>query len=66
MEKEKLDLQVGDKVTYKLINVKEHNIRIKSINNKVELDDFLLAIRNKNTITSIKILKIERPKYEVV
>ena len=51
-----MDIQVGDKVTYK------YNGKIK-----IDLIENLETIENANKLENeIQILKIERPKYEVV
>ena len=51
-----LDIQVGDRITYKY----DEKIRISIIENLSDIE-FMRKFAN-----SIEIIKIERPKYEVV
>ena len=64
MENEKLDLQVGDRITYKYED--EDEIHTAIISDIAELKDYILMANTSGEINSIEILKIERPKYEVV
>ena len=57
MEEEKLDLQVGDRVTFENL---EGNVVIMLIKNNAEIPEIL------DTLKARKILKIERPHYEVI
>ena len=52
------DIQVGDKITYKSLG----EIRIALISDNEDIDNIQEDIKSNN----IQILKIERPKYEVV
>ena len=57
-----MDIQVGDRVTYKSINEPDYQVRPKIIIN----EDDIIKIHSCIKENQIKILKIERPKYEVV
>ena len=60
MENEKLDLQVGDRITYKHDVMEIETIEV--IYDLARISTLLFEIEEGH----IKILKIERPKYEVV
>ena len=55
-----MDIQVGDRITYKCMEQDPETFEI--VINKEKIDVFMYAIQEGH----IKILKIERPKYEVV
>ncbi len=57
-----MDIQVGDRVTYKSINEPSYQARYKIIADENDI----LKVHNCIKEEQIKILKIERPKYEVV
>lgn len=59
-----MNIQVGDRVTYKYEN--EEKIRISIVNDIDELEDYITMSSTKGEINSIEILKIERPKYEII
>ena len=60
MENEKLDIQVGDKITYKHKAMEVENTEI--VYELGRISTLLFEIKEGN----MEILKIERPKYEVV
>lgn len=62
----KIDLQVGDRVTYKYLNNNDNKIYTSIIEDIGDLENYKRMIESKIEISSIKILKVERPKYEVV
>ena len=57
-----MDIQVGDLVTYKSINEPDYQARQKIIINEDDIAKIHSCIKENQ----IEILKIERPKYEVV
>ena len=57
MKNEKLDLQVGDRITYKIIKTNEISTLI------IDGDSFLDDLKDKN---NIELIKIERPHYGVI
>lgn len=61
-----MNIQVGDRVTYKYLNTEDKRECIAVIQDIVELEDYKRMIENKSELCSIEILKIERPKWEVV
>lgn len=61
-EEKKMDLQVGDKATYKSIEEPDEEAREYIIKDEHLLADIVGSIANNE----IEILKIERPKYELV
>lgn len=61
-----IKLEVGDRVTYKYLNTldkKEITSIVQHLNDIKYLDRMT---KSKDEISSIEILKIERPKYEVI
>lgn len=61
-----MNIQVGDRVTYKYLNTEDKRECIAVIQDIVELEDYKRMIENKSELCSIEILKIECPKWEVV
>ncbi len=61
MENEKLDIQIGDRITYRYLEIKD-KIYIAIINMLSELIDYERMVKENQ----IEILKLERPKYEVI
>lgn len=61
---QKVDIQVGDRITYKYEDENKHRIVI--ISNLDELGDYKNMATTSGEFSSIRIIKIERPKYEVV
>ena len=57
-----MDIQVGDIVTYKNINEPDYQARQKIMINEDDIAKIHSCIKE----SQIEILKIERPKYEVV
>ena len=56
-----MDIQVGDRITYRYLEIKD-KIFIAIINVLSELIDYERMVKENQ----IEILKIERPKYEVI
>lgn len=61
-----MDIQVGDRVTYKYLNTNKGEIFISTVEDIGEVQNYKQMSSNKTEISSIEILKIERPKYEVI
>ena len=61
-----MDIQVGDKITYKYLNNNDNKIYTSIIEDIGDLKTYERMIESRIEIGSIEILKIERPKYEVV
>ena len=59
-----MDIQVGDRVTYKYET--EQGIRVSIISSLEEAQDYKNMANSSGEYDSIEIIKIERPKYEVV
>lgn len=57
-----MDIQVGDRVTYKSSNEPDYQKREKIIEN----EDDIIKVSHCVKDEQIEILKIERPKYEVI
>lgn len=55
-----MDIQVGDRITFKCKN--RNKTRISLILNEVYIEEFMANLRNKE----IEILKIERPNYRLI
>lgn len=62
-----MDIQVGDRVTYRYINDSDKKELVSIITDDEEIKHYIIRAR-KEIINSfsIEILKIERPRYEVV
>ncbi len=59
-----MDIQVGDRVTYRYET--EQEVRSSIINDIDELKDYIGMASRKGEISSIELLKIERPTYAVI
>lgn len=57
-----MDIQVGDRVTYKSLNEPNYQKREKIVINEDEIIKILECVKDEQ----IEIFKIERPKYEVI
>ena len=66
LEGKEIDLQVGDRITYKYMNNGDELIHIAIIYSDSDLFDYKERIESKTQIGSIEILKIERPEYKVI
>ena len=60
------EIEVGDRVTYRYLNTEDKQEFVSIIGSIEELESYKRMIESKTEISSIEILKIERPKYEVV
>ncbi len=57
-----MDIQVGDRVTYKSLNEPNYQKREKIVINEDEIIKILECVKDEQ----IEIFKLERPKYEVL
>lgn len=55
-----MDIQVGDRVTYKCININKEEAEIEIIKDNIMLNDY----KNRFEQDFWELLKIERPQYE--
>lgn len=65
-EEKKMDLQVGDKITYKYLNNGDDLIHTAIIYSDSDLSDYKERLEDKTHIGSIEILRIERSHYELL
>lgn len=61
-----MDIQVGDRVTYKYLNTIDKKLITRIILDENEIKDYKNMSVNTDKEFAIEILKIERPKYEVI
>lgn len=59
-------MEVGDRITYKYLSTDDKNEYISVIQDTAELRNYKRMIENKAGLCSIEVLKIERPKWEIV
>lgn len=59
-----MDIQVGDRVTYRYLNTLDKKKITRIIINENEIKDYINIFNDVNKEFAIEILKIERPKYE--
>lgn len=61
-----MDIQVGDRVTYRYINTSDNKEITEIVVDESDIKDYKNMLEYKDRLSSIEILKIERPSYEVV
>lgn len=57
-----MDIQVGDRITYKCININKEEAEIEIIKDNIMLNDY----KNRFEQDFWELLKIERPQYEEI
>ena len=62
-----MDIQVGDRITYRYINSSDKKELIRVLTDELEIKTYIANTNKEKTEGfAIEILKIERPSYEVV
>ncbi len=61
-----MDIQVGDRVTYKYLNTSDKRRITRLVNNEYEIEDYKNMFSDIEKENAIEILKVERPKYETI
>ena len=57
-----MDIQIGDRITYKCININKEEAEIEIIKDNIMLNDY----KNRFEQDFWELLKIERPQYEEI
>lgn len=61
-----MDIQLGDRITYKYINAIDKKKITRLVLDETEAKDYKNMASDTNKESSIEIIKIERQKYEVI
>lgn len=62
LEEKVMDIQIGDRITYKCININKEDLEVEIIKDNIMLDDY----KNRFENDFWELLKVERPNYSVI